>query len=52
MRVNGGSELARLQMLQRQAIGVRNRLGVASEEMTTNQKASRYEATARGRRAG
>ena len=45
MRVNGGSELARLQMLQRQAIGVRNKLGVASEEMTTNQKASRYEAT-------
>lgn len=45
MRVNGGSELARLQMLQRQAIEVRNRLDVAAGEMTTNLKASRYEAT-------
>jgi flagellar hook-associated protein 3 FlgL len=45
MRVNGGSELARLQMLQRQAIGTRNKLDVAGQELTTNLKASRFEAT-------
>ena len=30
MRVNGGSDLARLQMLQKQAIATRNRLDVAA----------------------
>jgi flagellar hook-associated protein 3 FlgL len=46
MRINGGgSELARLQMLQRQAVEVRNKLDVAGKEMTTTEKASRYEAT-------
>ena len=45
MRVNGGSELARMQMLQKQAIATRNRLDVAAQEMTTNLKASRFEAT-------
>ena len=29
MRVNGGSDLARLQMLQKQAFATRNRLDVA-----------------------
>jgi flagellar hook-associated protein 3 FlgL len=45
MRVNGGSELARMQMLQRQAIATRDKLAVAAQEMTTNLKASRFEAT-------
>jgi flagellar hook-associated protein 3 FlgL len=45
MRVNGGSELARLQMLQKQAFETRNRLDVAAHELTTNLKASRFEAT-------
>lgn len=45
MRVTGGSELARMKMLQRQAIETRNRLDVAAGEMTTTLKASRYEAT-------
>lgn len=45
MRINGGSELARMQMLQKQAIATRNRLDVAATEMTTNLKASRFEAS-------
>jgi flagellar hook-associated protein 3 FlgL len=45
MRVNGGSELARLQMLQKQAFETRNKLDVAAQELTTNLKASRFEAT-------
>ena len=45
MRVNGGSELARMQMLQRQAIATRNRLDVAAKELTTNLKANRFEAS-------
>ena len=45
MRVGGGSELARMQMLQRQAIATRNRLDVAAKELTTNLKANRFEAS-------
>lgn len=45
MRVTGGSELARMQMLQRQAIDTRNRLDTAGRELSTNLKASRFEAT-------
>ncbi|MFO1208621.1 MAG: flagellin [Amaricoccus sp.] len=45
MRVSGGSDLARLQMMQRQAIETRNKLDVAGEEMSTNLKSSRYDAT-------
>ena len=45
MRVNGGSDLARLQALQKQAFATRNRLDVAATELTTNLKASRFEAT-------
>ena len=45
MRVNGGSDLARLQALQRQAFETRNKLDVAGQEMSTNLKASRFEAT-------
>ena len=45
MRVNGGSDLARLQMLQKQAFATRNKLDVAGQELTTNLKASRYDAT-------
>jgi flagellar hook-associated protein 3 FlgL len=45
MRVNGGSDLARLQALQKQAFATRNRLDVAAREMTTNLKASRFDAT-------
>jgi flagellar hook-associated protein 3 FlgL len=45
MRVGGGSELARMQMLQRQAIATRNRLDVAAKELTTNLKASRFQAS-------
>ena len=45
MRVNGGSELARMQMLQRQAVATRNRLDVAAKELTTNLKANRFEAS-------
>jgi hypothetical protein len=36
MRVNGGSDLARLQALQKQAFATRNRLDVAARELTTN----------------
>jgi flagellar hook-associated protein 3 FlgL len=45
MRVNGGSELARMQMLQRQAIATRDRLDVAAKELTTNLRANRFEAS-------
>lgn len=45
MRVNGGSDLARLQALQKQAFATRNRLDVAAREMTSNLKASRFDAT-------
>ncbi|MFO1141003.1 MAG: flagellin [Amaricoccus sp.] len=45
MRVTGGSDLARLQMLQKQAIETRNKLDVAGQELATNLKASRYDAT-------
>ncbi len=45
MRVTGGSDLARLQMLQRQAFATRDKLDVAGQELTTNLKASRFDAT-------
>jgi flagellar hook-associated protein 3 FlgL len=45
MRVNGGSDLARLQALQRQALETRNRLDVAGQELTTKLKADRFAAT-------
>ncbi len=45
MRVNGGSDLARLQALQKQAFATRNRLDIAARELTTNLKASRFDAT-------
>lgn len=45
MRVTGGSELARMKMLQRLAIETRNKLDTAGTEMTSGLKASRYEAT-------
>ena len=45
MRVTGGSDLARMQALQKQALATRNRLDTAATEMTTNLKASRFEAT-------
>lgn len=45
MRVSGGSELARMKMLQRLAIETRDKLDTAGTEMTSGLKASRYEAT-------
>ena len=45
MRVGGGSELARMQMLQKQAVATRNRLDVAAKELTTNLKSNRFEAS-------
>jgi flagellar hook-associated protein 3 FlgL len=45
MRVNGGSDFARLQALQKHAFATRNRLDVAAQEMTSNLKADRFEAT-------
>ncbi len=45
MRVNGGSDLARLQILQKQAFATRNKLDIAAQEMTSNLKANRFEAT-------
>lgn len=45
MRVNGASEYARMQMLQRQALATRDRLDTAAIEMTTKLKASRFEAS-------
>lgn len=41
----GSSDLARVQMLQRQALGARASLDKAALEMTTAQAASRFEAT-------
>lgn len=45
MRVTGGSDLARMQALQKQALATRNRLDTAGTEMTSGLKASRFEAT-------
>ena len=45
MRITGGSDLARLHMLQKQALDTRNKLDVAGQEMASNLKASRFEAT-------
>ncbi|HET9068673.1 MAG TPA: hypothetical protein VFN28_08505 [Amaricoccus sp.] len=45
MRVTGGSDLARLQALQKQAFATRNRLDTAAQEMTSGLKASRFAAT-------
>ena len=45
MRVTGGSDLARMQALQKQALATRNRLDTAATEMTTHLKASRFDAT-------
>lgn len=45
MRITAGSDLTRLQMLQKQAIKTRNALDKAGLEMTSEQKASRFEAT-------
>jgi len=45
MRVTGGSELARMKMLQRLAIETRNKIDTAGEEMTSGLNSSRYEAT-------
>lgn len=45
MNVNGASDLARMQTLQRQAFATRTALDRAATELTTGQKASRYEAT-------
>ncbi len=45
MRVNGGSDLARLQVQQRQALATRSRLDIAAEEMTSGQRADRVAAT-------
>lgn len=45
MRVNAGSDMMRLQMLQKQAFKTRNALDTAALEMTSQQKASRFAAT-------
>ena len=45
MKLGSSSDLARVQMLQRQAIGAREARDRAALEMTTSQKASRFEAT-------
>jgi flagellar hook-associated protein 3 FlgL len=45
MRVNGGSELARVRMLQQQAFETRSQLDVAAQELTSNLKADRFAAT-------
>ena len=45
MRITGGSDLARLQMLQEQAIETRNKLDVAGQEMSSSLKADRFKAT-------
>ncbi|HRO10327.1 flagellin [Amaricoccus sp.] len=45
MRVTGGSDLARMQALQKQALATRDRLDTAATEMTTNLKSSRFDAT-------
>jgi flagellar hook-associated protein 3 FlgL len=45
MKINGASDLARMQALQGRAFATRAALDRAALEFTTNQKASRYEAT-------
>lgn len=45
MKLGTSSDLARMQMLQRQALTTRNALDAAGVEMTTLQKTDRYEAT-------
>lgn len=45
MKLGTASDLARMQMLQRQAFTTRSKLDTAAVELTTGQKASRYEAT-------
>lgn len=45
MNVNGASDLARLQMLQKQAITTRDGLDRAGVELATGQKSDRFEAT-------
>ncbi len=45
MKVYGGSELARNNMLQRQVLDTRNRLDTAAREMTTGLKSNRFQAT-------
>ncbi len=45
MKLNTASDLARLQMLQRQAFTTRAALDAAAIEMTTGEKSSRFEAT-------
>lgn len=45
MKVNGASDLARMQALQGRALATRNALDRAALEFMTNQKASRYQAT-------
>ena len=45
MNIRGSSELARMQLLQRQAVEVRTALDRAGQEATTNLKADKYKAT-------
>lgn len=45
MYVSGGSDLARLQRLQRQASETRDRMDAAGQEMATGEKADRYAAS-------
>lgn len=45
MYVSGGSDLARLHRLQRQATETRDRMDGAGQQMSTGEKASRYEAS-------
>lgn len=45
MKLGHASDLARMQMLQRQAFTTRGKLDVAATELTTLQKADRYKAT-------
>jgi flagellar hook-associated protein 3 FlgL len=45
MKVNGASELARMQALQRRAVLTRDALDRAGTEMTTGEHASRFKAT-------
>jgi flagellar hook-associated protein 3 FlgL len=45
MNIRGSSELARMQLLQRQTVEVRNALDVAGQEAVTNLKQDKYAAT-------
>ena len=45
MRLTGGSDLTRLQTLQKQAFATRNKLDVSAQELTTGLKADRFQAT-------